>query len=225
MAQEYLEGLFEDDELRDDVTTEEIEEAEELIDKIKSTELKQLLLTKLDGLNVPSIVDEEVEEETVVGGEVDPEPEPESNSETVRDSDREQETDRTPAPPVRPTPPREPDPTPSSPPTRPNRPEPAPPEVEEREDEETAPPRNPVVTVSEESVVTTIPFETERRENSMLPQGEQHVLQQGKEGSGRDIYRATIYQNGTKKLDYIRSEVTSQPTKHIVEIGTRNNED
>ena len=162
LVQERLDELFEDGELREDITDEELEEVRELINTVKNSELKDSLLARLEGVEVASAEEEELEN---TDNELD-----EQNEEidVVRDPEPEREPEGTVE--------RAPEPEPE--PVRPSRP--AAPEPEPTPE----PPSDPVVVNEKEEngEIVEIPFETNKINNATLPKGQEAIVQYGKPG-------------------------------------------
>ena len=204
LVQERLDELFEDGELREDITDEELEEVRELINTVKNSELKDSLLARLEGVEVASAEEEDLEN---TDNELD-----EQNEEidVVRDPEPEREPEGTVE--------RAPEPEPE--PVRPSRP--AAPEPEPTPE----PPSDPVVVnEKEENVeIVEIPFETNKINNATLPKGQEAIVQYGKPGQAVVVYKVTTFSDGTETKTKLRTDVIRNPENRIIQVGTATTE-
>ena len=204
LVQERLDELFEDGELREDITDEELEEVRELINTVKNRELKDSLLARLEGVEVASAEEEELEN---TDNELD-----EQNEEidVVRDPEPEREPEGTVE--------RAPEPEPE--PVRPSRP--AAPEPEPTPE----PPSDPVVVNEKEEngEIVEIPFETNKINNATLPKGQEAIVQYGKPGQAVVVYKVTTFSDGTETKTKLRTDVIRNPENRIIQVGTATTE-
>lgn len=204
LVQERLDELFEDGELREDITDEELEEVRELINTVKNSELKDSLLARLEGVEVASAEEEELEN---TDNELD-----EQNEEidVVRDPEPEREPEGTVE--------RAPEPEPE--PVRPSRP--AAPEPEPTPE----PPSDPVVVNENEEngEIVEIPFETNKINNATLPKGQEAIVQYGKPGQAVVVYKVTTFSDGTETKTKLRTDVIRNPENRIIQVGTATTE-
>lgn len=204
LVQERLDELFEDGELREDVTNEELEEVRELINTVKNSELKDSLLARLEGVEVASAEEEELEN---TDNELD---EQNEEIEVVRDPEPEREPEGTVE--------RAPEPEPE--PVRPSRP--AAPEPEPTPE----PPSDPVVVNEKEEngEIVEIPFETNKINNATLPKGQEAIVQYGKPGQAVVVYKVTTFSDGTETKTKLRTDVIRNPENRIIQVGTATTE-
>lgn len=204
LVQERLDELFEDGELREDITDEELEEVRELINTVKNSELKDSLLARLEGVEVASAEEEELEN---TDNELD---EQNEEIEVVRDPEPEREPEGTVE--------RAPEPEPE--PVRPSRP--AAPEPEPTPE----PPSDPVVVNEKEEngEIVEIPFETNKINNATLPKGQEAIVQYGKPGQAVVVYKVTTFSDGTETKTKLRTDVIRNPENRIIQVGTATTE-
>lgn len=204
LVQERLDELFEDGELREDITDEELEEVRELINTVKNSELKDSLLARLEGVEVASAEEEELEN---TDNELD---EQNEEIEVVRDPEPEREPEGTVE--------RAPEPEPE--PVRPSRP--AAPEPEPTPE----PPTDPVVVNEKEEngEIVEIPFETNKINNATLPKGQEAIVQYGKPGQEVVVYKVTTFSDGTETKTKLRTDVIRNPENRIIQVGTATTE-
>ncbi len=80
--------------------------------------------------------------------------------------------------------------------------------------------QNPVIEVKEEAREEAIPFKTETIEDNTLMAGEEVIDQEGEEGT-LTITEKVTYENGVETArEEISREVTKEPVKRIVRVGT-----
>lgn len=200
VASAFIEGLFIEGELREDLTPEEIEEAKELIDKIKNLKVKEQLLGELEGVEVVIAEEDEVEdeEEEELEEEIEVEEQDEVEVEVVRET--EQEPERTPVREPESRPARQPAPEPTRPsnntsrPSSPKEPERTP-EPEPKEDSAPAPTPEPKVEIITERV--PIKYQSIVTDFSdQLPRGQREVIREGVDGVKEITIERTTYPDG-----------------------------
>ncbi|GIC31634.1 hypothetical protein SUT328_16520 [Streptococcus parasuis] len=77
------------------------------------------------------------------------------------------------------------------------------------------------VTVKEEVVTESIPFETKTVENPEVDKGVTNTLSEGKAGSKEITYKVT-YKNGVEaSREKVKEVVVTEPTPKVVEVGTK----
>lgn len=210
LVQEMLDELFQDGELRDDVTIEQLEGVQQLISTVKNIALRDSLLARLDGIEIASAEDEEPEDEPEEELEEVDDDADEEAVEVVREPEREREREPEPEPETT-TPSRPSTPTAREPETEP-KPKPASP---------TKPTKPDVVNVTEQKGNTIeIPFETTRNNNAALSEGQEAIVQYGKPGQAVEVYEVTTYSDGTETRKKLRTEIIRNPENRIVQVGT-----
>ena len=80
---------------------------------------------------------------------------------------------------------------------------------------------SPGVNESSSVVVEKIPFETERRENPDLPEGEEHVLREGVEGEKEIITHEKRIDGVLQGDPSVEERITKKPVNRIIEVGTK----
>ena len=210
-VQGVIDALFEEGKLRAEVTQEELEEAQTLIQTLRSETLKSTLLARINGIEVVSAEEDEPEDST------EEELEQQEELEVVREPEREPE--RTPEQipePTRPSRPSTPEPerAPAPTPTRARRPDPEPEAV------------SVVRVVEQRGSTVDIPFETNRINDASLPAGEETIVQTGRVGKGVRIMEVTRFSDGNETRREVRVDVVESPRNRVVQVGTQStNED
>lgn len=199
-VQEVIDALFVEGDLRADVTPEELEEAQELIQTLRSETVKNTLFARIDGIEVVSAGEEVPEDET------EEELEEREELEVVRQPNREPERSPEPTRPSRPSTP-EPEPAPTPQPD----PEPEPISV--------------VSVVEQRGDTVDIPFETNRINDASLPAGQETIIQMGRVGKGVRILEVTKYSNGSETQREVRVDVVESPRNQVVQVGTQSTND
>ncbi|MFD2628069.1 ubiquitin-like domain-containing protein [Oceanobacillus kapialis] len=73
----------------------------------------------------------------------------------------------------------------------------------------------------EEEVSEAIAFETEEREDSSLPKGEERVISEGEEGTVKKVYEIVIENGKEASRELVSEEVTKESKNRVVAIGTK----
>lgn len=66
-----------------------------------------------------------------------------------------------------------------------------------------------------------IPFETETRENNEMFEGEKNVITKGQVGEKLENLKNTYVNGNLESTEVIKSEITKDPVKEVVEVGTK----
>lgn len=66
-----------------------------------------------------------------------------------------------------------------------------------------------------------IPFETETRENNEMFEGEKNVITKGQAGEKLENLKNTYVNGNLESTEVIKSEITKDPVKEVVEVGTK----
>jgi len=77
------------------------------------------------------------------------------------------------------------------------------------------------VVIVDEVRTETIPFGTERRENSSVKEGKKTVIRAGVDGAKEVTYRCTYVDGVLESSEIVGETVTLEPVTEIIEVGTK----
>lgn len=80
--------------------------------------------------------------------------------------------------------------------------------------------KEPVITVKEDTVITTIPFDSTTVNDNTLPLGQKVTKTYGKNGNRTIIYEVT-YTDGVETKRTVKSDVTIPATVEVIAVGTK----
>lgn len=237
-ATQLVENLTIDGIPNEELTQDELDAIEELVNEIKDETIKGRLLEEIESVRLAlnEVEDEsleldedelaeENEEETIEDETV--ETAQETDEETEESASTSQNSNRTRTDQAQTSnrdrqntsqPSRQPNEQPNRQPSRPSNNHS---NNQENNQSNTSPQRPTIVEQYKESqIVEYIPYETSVYENNNIPAGEEIVYVEGSQGTVTETYEVTVYSDGNVSRSRISRDV-KEPVNRVVTVGTR----